>query len=116
MVYIHKQISLIQKSYDLYKIIHQNTKNFPKSDKYCLGEKIKNINLEILELLIEAEVAKRDWKTPILEKTSHKVKLLEILIRLAYEIRILDDKKYLDLQDKLQEIGRMIGGWIKTVK
>ena len=27
----------------------------------------------------------------------------------------LDDKKYFLLQEKLQEIGRMIGGWIKYI-
>ena len=39
-----------------------------------------------------------------------------MLIRLSNEIRVLDNKKYLILQEKLQEIGRMIGGWMKSIK
>jgi len=35
---------------------------------------------------------------------------VKILIRLANDIKSLDDKKYLILQEKLQEIGKMIGG------
>jgi hypothetical protein len=114
--YIHNQIPLIQKTYDLYKFTHQYSKTFPKSDKYCLGEKIKNIILETLELLAEAETAKKDWKLTPLEKAGYKINLLKLLIRLCNEIKILDNRKYLTLQEMLQEIGRMIGGWIKAVK
>jgi len=110
------QIPLIQKTYDLYKSTYQYTKTFPKSDKYSLGEKIKNLILQILELLTQAETAKRDWKMPILEKTSRKLNLLKLLVRLANEIKILDHKKYLVLQEQIQEIGRMNGGWIKTLR
>ncbi len=114
MAYQHNEIPLIQKTYEAYRDLHQYVKAFPKSDKYCLGEKIKNINLEIMELLIDAETAKRDWKSPLLQKASRKTDLLKLLLRLANEIKILDDKKYLSLTEKLQEIGRMLGGWLKT--
>ncbi len=67
-----------------------------------------------MELLIDAETAKRDWKSPLLQKASRKTDLLKLLLRLANEIKILDDKKYLSLTEKLQEIGRMLGGWLKT--
>lgn len=100
----------------MYKLTYQYSKAFPKSDKYSLGEKIKNLILEVLELLIEAEATKKDWKEPILNKASRKLNLLKILIRLTNEIKILDNKKYLDSEERLQEIGRMIGGWIKAVK
>lgn len=116
MTYIHNQITVIQKSYDLYRLTYEYTKKFPKSDKYALGEKIKTIILDILELLLEAEIAKREWKAPILEKTSRKLDLLKLLTRLSNDIEILDDKKYLTLSEQLLEIGRMIGGWLRAVR
>src|SRR3990167_5977625 len=114
MTYIHNQIPVIQKSYDLYKLTYEYTKKFPKSDKYSLGEKIKNLILDVLELLIEAETAKKDWKQPILEKASRKLGLLKILLRLANDIKILEDKKYLTAQEIILDIGRQIGGWVKA--
>lgn len=116
MTYVHNNIPIIQKSYDLYKLFYEYTKKFPKSDKYALGEKIKNLILELLEQLIEAETAKKDWKEPILEKASRKLGLLKILARLANDIKVLEDKKYLTAQDHIMEIGRQIGGWIKAVR
>lgn len=100
----------------MHKNIYQYTKTFPKSDKYNLGNELKIINIQIIELLIEAETVKKDWKSPLLEKASVKVNILKILIRLANDIKILDQKKHLKLQEQLQEIGRMLGGWIKSIK
>lgn len=113
---LHNEIPLIQKTYDLYKTLHAYTKTFPKGDKYSLGERIKSTTLDMLELLLEAESAKKDWKEPILEKVNRKLGVLKLLVRLASETKILDSKKYLDLIEREQEIGRMIGGWIKSVR
>lgn len=116
MSYIHNEIPIIQKTYDLYKTNYEYTKTFPKSDKYALGEKSKAIILELLELLVEAENAKREWKEPILAKASNKLAVLKLMFRLANETKILDSKKYLSLTDKSLEVGRMLGGWLKSVK
>lgn len=112
----HNEISLIQKSYDLYKSIYQLIKTFPKGDKYNLGNELKSLNIQIIELLIEAEIAKKDWKAPLIEKASLKLSLLKILTRLASDIKIIDQKKYLNIQEQMQEIGRMLGGWLKSLK
>lgn len=100
----------------MYKNIYQIVKKFPKSDKYNLGNELKSLNIQILELLIKAECAKKDWKQSIIEKASNKLGILKILVRLASDLKIIDQKQYLKLQEQLQEIGRMIGGWLKSLK
>jgi hypothetical protein len=116
MSYIHNEIPIIQKTYDLYKTNYEYTKAFPKSDKYALGEKTKTILLDMLEMLIEAEAAKREWKELVLEKVSNKLGVLKLMFRLANETKILDSKKYLAMTGQSLEIGRMLGGWLKSVK
>jgi len=32
------------------------------------------------------------------------------------KIKSLDDKKYIKLSEKLNEVGKMLGGWIRSVK
>jgi len=116
MAYTHNDIPLIQKSYDTYKLLHEYTKKFQKTDKYTLGEKMKSTVLDILELLMEAEVAKRDWKETSLQKVNRKLGILKLFIRLAHETKSLDDKKYLLLSERCLELGRMLGGWLKAVQ
>jgi len=35
---------------------------------------------------------------------------------MARELKMLDNKKYLSLEEKVQEIGRMLGGWMKSLQ
>ena len=51
-----------------------------------------------------------------LENIDSKIQLLKILIRLTHEVRAIDDKKYLLLQAQLQEMGKMIGGWLNAFR
>ena len=70
----------------------------------------------MIELFFEAESTHKDWKQPILQKANIKLSILKILIRLANDIGIINPKKTIQLQEQLQEIGRMIGGWIKYIR
>lgn len=104
---------LVHKIFEFYKLFHEFIKLFPKTEKYSLGQKIENLILEILELTLKTIYSTKQEKSLSLKKIDVKLNLLKMLIRLANEIRILDNKKYLFLQEKLQEIGRMVGGWIR---
>ncbi|MDO8618403.1 MAG: diversity-generating retroelement protein Avd [Candidatus Daviesbacteria bacterium] len=109
-------IPIFAKIYDFYKLLYQYLKFFPKKDRYSLGQKLDNLTLEIFELVIMAGSAIGEKKLPLLEKSITSVDLLKILIRLAKDIQALDNKKYLQLESSLQEIGRMLGGWRKFLK
>lgn len=58
----------------------------------------------------------RDQKLPTLQKLSIKLDILKILLRLAQETKCLENNKYQQLVSITIEIGKMLGGWIKTVK
>lgn len=49
----------------------------------------------------------------MLERASDKTDLLKILVRLAYETKSLNESRYLLLEQKIIEFGKMIGGWIR---
>lgn len=72
--------------------------------------------LEVLENIMAAsQMAKRE-KLPVLERASMKLNFLRVFIRLMYETKGIDMKKYVALQESIDEIGRMLGGWIRSVK
>ena len=81
-----------------------------------MGEKLDKITLEIIELVITASYLPREQKQPVLQKVSVKLDLLKILLRLASETKCLDHDKYQQLTSQLVEIGKMLGGWIRSVK
>lgn len=80
-----------------------------------MGIRIENLILDIVELLLITAYSPIYEKFGLLKKVDTKINFLKLLIRLANETKILDNKKYLVLQEKLQEIGKMLGGWIKYI-
>jgi hypothetical protein len=107
--------SIIQKVYDFYAELYLMVEKMPKKDKYALGEKLQKITLDFLELLITAGNKPKDEKFPFLELANTKLEILKITIRLAHEVKAIPTNKYNSLELKLQEVGRMLGGWIKSI-
>ncbi len=106
---------LFHKFYELYKILNSLHGTIPKSQRYTLWQRCENINLTLLELLLEAGSQKGHARLTLLHQMSQKLDLLKILIRLAKETKIIPLKKYTIIQSMLQESGKMLGGWIKSI-
>lgn len=109
-------IPIIQKIYDFYKELYLEVEKMPKKDKYTLGEKLEKTTIDLLELLIAASYNQKNQKLIYLDRANVKLDLLKILVRLAQDIKTIPTKKYLHLEELLQEIGRMLGGWIRSLK
>ena len=42
--------------------------------------------------------------------------MLKFFLQIAWEIKALDNKKYILLSDNLNKLGKMLWGWLKTVQ
>jgi len=111
----NNDIPVLNKSYELYKLFHEYRKVVPKQDRFTIYERSENVILGTIELLLEASFGDKERKIILLEKASVKLNVLRFLIRLMKETRTFDLKKYLLLESIIDEIGRMIGGWIRAM-
>jgi len=109
-------IPIFKRIYDLYKDFYSLRNSVPRHDKFAIWLRCENIILEILECIISASQISKVEKLPVLQKGSVKLDFLRVLIRLCKDTKILDDKKYISLEQNIDEIGRMFGGWIKSTK
>ena len=90
--------------------------DFPKDSKYTLGAKVDSLFLEVIEEIIKASSSDKTEKLIFLKTASAKLDLLKFFLQIVWEIKSLDNKKYILLSEKLNEIGKMLGGWIKSLK
>ncbi|MFA7254064.1 MAG: diversity-generating retroelement protein Avd [Patescibacteria group bacterium] len=107
---------IVQKTYDLYKGFYELIDHFPKKSREVLINKIEVLILELLELLSSAEFSPASTKIQSLSQASIKLDFLKLLFRMTYEFKIINQPKYLELEKHLQEIGKMLGGWIKSLR
>ena len=87
---------------------------FPKSEKFSMAQEIKRTMLAMLTQIVRANRS-RDKKTLLCEIDT-ELEILRTQVRLAMELGFLPLKKYETWSGHLAEIGRMLGGWIKSVK
>ena len=107
---------LFKKLYELYKKLHEFRNTMPKQDRHTVWQKCENVLFDILEEVLLASQMPKAEKLPVIEKASFDLNSFRIFIRLSKEIKAIDDKKYILLQSDVDEIGRMLGGWIKSTK
>ena len=109
-------IPIFKKSYDMYREFYKLRLSVPKQDRYTIWQKSESVLIEIIEGILFAGQQSKTEKLPTLEKTSIKLNFLRVCIRLMKDIRAMDSKKYIIIEANLDEIGRMLGGWIKSTR
>jgi len=85
-----------------------------KSSRYTIGARIENKFLDLLELAYAAYFTEKEKYTEKLEKVSGCILILDTLkffISVAWEGKIISDRQCQNVSAKLDEIGKMLGGW-----
>lgn len=104
---------ILNKVFDMIGYAYPALAQYPKSEKFGLVTDIKHILDEMLELTIEAQ--KKYYKKNTLQELDVCVAKLKAYIRLSFNLRFLPIKKYEVWAGMVVEIGKMLGGWLKTV-
>ncbi|MEK7461636.1 MAG: four helix bundle protein [Patescibacteria group bacterium] len=98
----------------MYKEIYQIGNRLPKRDKLGLHGVIEKICIKLLVLSIKASLRRVSIeKQESVIKLRIKTETLKYLIRVESELKIIQEKPYLLLEEKLQEISKEVTGWEK---
>lgn len=113
---IETEIPIFKKTYELYKYLCSLRTKVPKQDRYTIFQKCDEALLDLLESIMEAGQIPKTKKLEILERANLKLGCLRIFVRLMKDIKSIDLKTYAIFEEKLDEIGRMLGGWIRSTR
>lgn len=102
------KLVIFKKSYDFLLWFYPCLDKFPKSQKFVLGNRIMENLLDFLEILIETNSVYE--KRELLKKSSIKLDQIRILFRLAKDLRLINLRRYQAACEKINEIGRILGG------
>lgn len=119
-------IKLYRKFIETMKLLNIYLNHFPKHEKHALCNRIKNSAYAVYDLIVEGQ--KRYHKKTTLTELDIAHEQLRMQLYLAYELgyfRFKDGKteenpaeqeehRWLTISLKVDELGRMIGGWIRN--
>lgn len=111
-----RPLPVVQRLVSVYKLWLEFQDNIPKKLRRTLGEKIDSYFLDTIELLLTASYLGKEQKLPYLQKAGNKLDILKFFLQIAWEIKAIDNKKYILFSEHLNEIGKMLGGWIKGLQ
>lgn len=110
-----EKFKIIQFIRELLLLIDKEMDNFPKKD-IELKSRIRANSFDILELAYEANnIAEKECKKNILQKIIAKIKVIDFLLNLSYDKKIITEKKYYKFGNKMDDIIKYTIGWIKTL-
>ena len=109
-----EELLIVKKITDMMEYAYLALAQFPRSEKQAIVADIKRCMDRLLERAIEAN--KKYYKKNTLQDMDVELAKLKKYIRLAYRLKFLPYKKYKNWTAKTKEIGRMLGGWIKSTK
>ncbi len=97
--------------YDFAKWLLDKTAKFPKKVRFSFSNRIDNLALDIIEGIIEARYSRN--KKEMLRRIDLNMEKLRVLLRMCHDLRYLDTKGYEFAARKINEAGKMVGGWRK---
>lgn len=88
-------------------------KHIPKIQRYSLGVKIDNIFIQTLELSFVLLAEKNE---ALAIRLISKIDLLKFMLLVLFEIHGIDRDKYVSLNIKIEEIGKIVFGIKRNIK
>lgn len=103
---------VVQQAYDLTLWLVRKVEKFPRSFRFSVGDRVIARSLDLLEALVEAAYSAD--KRGLLDRANRSVSGLRYLLRLAVDLKLLSGDSQEFAAGRLEEIGRMVGGWRKA--
>src|SRR3989344_5367451 len=104
-------LPVLEKLKGAYLLWHQYHELLPKTQKYSLGNRIDTLFIESIEAISTAAFLQKSEKIPWVRLAIRKTDTTKILLLILWETKSLDSKKYIALSEKINEVGKQLGGW-----
>jgi hypothetical protein len=108
-----KQSPIFIKHYDLMAWLIPCTLKFPKSQRGVLARQLQAELFRIQESLVEAGASRHPL--PSLEEADKELIRLRTYLRLSRDLELLSPAQYEHVSKLVAEVGRLLGGWMKTL-
>jgi len=92
------------------------TPHIEKGARYTIGARIENKFLDLLEESYETYFTSIDNKPQKIVSCILLLDILKFLVHTTWELKLISHKQYIELGKKLEEVGKMLGGWKKSLE
>jgi hypothetical protein len=102
---------LFLRTYDLTIWLLRKLQNIPRTQRQFLGQRTADCALDLLDTINAA--AWSSAKARPLRDASSQLNRLRLQLRLLHDLKCIPSSSYFHAIERLEEIGKMLGGWVK---
>ena len=113
-----KQSPIFAKTYDFLLWLLGRTARFPKNERFRLAKRLEERAFAFHDLLLQAgrlPAGQRGEKRRLLMRADLELDRLRFTVRLCQDLELLSFKQYEYCAERLVELGRLLGGWLKSL-
>ncbi len=110
-----KESPIFVKTFDFLQWTLGHTEKFPKSQRFFLAKRLNDALFDFYECIEAAAVIKDRRQMQRLQEADVYLLRVKHYYKLALSMHYISLKQYQYASGAAQEIGRILGGWMKTV-
>jgi len=108
--------SILNRIKEAYLLWLNISPHISKGARFTIGLRIENKFLDLLELAYVAYFSEKDQRMARVTKCILILDTLKFFVSVAWEGKLISNNQCQELAVKLEEIGRMFGGWKKKLE
>lgn len=108
------EMTILTKTFDLLDWVLPKLETFPKPYRLTLTQRLGNSSLDFQESIFDAMSEGGRTRQRHLRVADAQLNKVRLYLRLVHRRKWINDGQYHHASDMVAEIGRMLGGWIKT--
>lgn len=109
------EMIIFTRTYDFLSWIIPLSMKFPRSHRFIVTGRLQNAALDFQELIIEANAAQGRKRAEKLGAADTELLKIRLYLRLCERWDWISSGQYRHASEMVAEIGRLLGGWLKSV-
>lgn len=104
------------KTFDMLVWLLEHTKKFPKHQRFVMAQRMEQAALSFQDAIVWATKTGPSRRQAALLDADYHLERLKLYSRLAVQLRLSSPGQYEHLARMLDELGRLLGGWLKSIR
>jgi four helix bundle protein len=109
------QMVIFTRTYDFLSWLLPLADNFPRSQRFVVTARLQSAALNFQERIIEANSVRGKRRDEKLQEADAELLKVRLYLRLCERWNWIKSGQYQHASKLVNELGRMLGGWIKSV-
>lgn len=113
-----QDLLIYQKYVDLIEYSYDRLRKYPKNEKFALVVEMRQSMFSTMRLILRANkiYGDKQKRLDLLNEIDAEIQVQKFFVRFSHKERYISNKNYMEWARRLDEIGKILGGWIKATR